>query len=181
MNQLGLNEEKIEKYQKTSIEEYSKALKKATEDSAKRGYTLTLSETNKITNGRYDSIWYGGEILRLENDNLIIYLNAYGDVEGDLDYNGCSASIKDRSNGGYFEGEFGYYLKNDEAYYQALNNEILNMVDNNWLELTVLRKDNKDWIDDGAGVLDSSSIIDELNDIDGIIDWAEECLKDSNE
>lgn len=167
----------VQKYQKRSVEQFKKALAKADTECANRGYKIT--SVYKFADGRYDSIWHGGECLRIENDLITITVNAYGDVIGTLTTDNDALYVKDKSNSGWFENEFGQDIINDQDYYNKLNDETLVLDNNNWWEAKILRKKDNAWIDNDAGLLDQSTIVEVLETINEILDWSEECYEEN--
>lgn len=138
-----------------------------------KAYGFKLEGVSYIDDEHADCIWYGGTVLHLSSNDLDIFLNAYGDVDAELELpDGDYAYMRDKNNAGAFYDEMSPYIKNDEDYIEKLQNNSLILNNNNWLELTVWDKNKKEWIDDDAGLLDETSILCELNNIEEDIKWA---------
>lgn len=142
-------------------------------------YNFKLIEINYIDDDHTDCLWYGGTILHLTSKKLDIYLNAYGDVYALLDIKNDTVSVKDKNNAGIFYSEMSQYIKSDKALYKKIKNGSLTLENNNWLELTVWDKEKKSWIDEDAGLLDGSSILEEIENFENHIKWALD-LKEGN-
>lgn len=142
------------------------------EDIAEK-YGFKVISVDYIDDNHTDCIWYGGTVLHLSSNKMDIFLNAYGDVAAELALpNGKYAYMKDKNNSGAFYDEMSPYIKSDKDYIKKLNNNSLVLDNNNWLELTVYDKTKEEWVDDDAGLLDETSILYELNNIEESIKWA---------
>lgn len=162
--------------------EISRIITKAISEANKRGYKLTLCfDTKELLdkdgNLYADSIWWGGEMFYLENKEkgISIDLRACGDVEAyvqDKLDNTIVVDMKDRNNMGYFRDEVDYYLHGDKELYDAEggnhNKYNVEFQANNWFEGFVQTP-----IDDFFDVVDGN-ILEILNDISGLIEWAEQ-------
>lgn len=86
---------------------------------------------------RLNCLWHGGTVAEIiVSKELIIELNAYGDVRATLyDEHGEElAYSKDKSNAGAFEDNMYPYLTTDKQLALAVENNLLRLDNNNWIE-----------------------------------------------
>ena len=86
---------------------------------------------------RLNCLWHGGTIAKIiVSKDLEVELNAYGDVIATLyDKNGVElAYSKDKSNTGAFTDNMYPYLTTDEQLNSAIENNLLKLDNNNWIE-----------------------------------------------
>jgi len=160
--------------------------KTAEEVASSLGYKLyyDIKESDLIDkeeNLYTDSMWFGGPIFSLKNEekNILIELNACGDINASLirlEDDAIIESVKDTRNSGAFYSEMSYYIKGDTELYAMENGEHptyeLVLENNNWFECFVSKLN--DYNDYYSDVVDGN-LIDILEDIESLINFAEDC------
>lgn len=121
--------------------------------------------------------WYGGKCAEIKYKGYTFSIEATGDVYWDYTKDGdTSETFKDKSNSGRFYGEMGYYFKNDNELYKAIEDGELIFDYNNWWECFVYDKQGN--FHDLMWDLDAWSLkeaIDEVKDrLDEMIGYIEE-------
>ena len=148
-----------------------------------RDYRISLIGASELIDDNdnlyCDSLWHGGSMITLTKGNIMISIDAVGDVEASLfDADGDEiASVKDRNNAGLFRDELGHEIHGDNELISIEDgsdrkNRTLYFANNNWYEVFIFQKRrfvHSDVID--------GDINDIMNDLDSIISWSEDMLK----
>ena len=121
----------------------------------------------KFNNERKDSIWYGGDIVKIIIGRYHITIGAYGDVRAYIN----DEHYVDKCN----DGSFAEYLPEQEIYndddlLRAIEENRIEFENNNWYEAFIWDDKTKDYIDT------YDTIIDELDENDDFA-WVEDWLK----
>lgn len=126
---------------------------------------------------RLHRLWHGGTIALIHvNEFVTIEIAAIGDVYASyFDKNGNEvARVKDKSNGGYFESEMLNYIKTDQELITAMDEGLLELDDDNWIEFDGIYRKKGRHTEVGEFV-DLGMIYDNLLD-DDILTAIDECL-----
>lgn len=122
----------------------------------------------KITKGREDSNWYGGQIVEVETKKYLMSIEAVGDIAVLID----EEYYCDKGNNGllaeYLEE---HNIHNDKELEKAIEDGRVEFENNNWFEIFVWDKENKEWIGVGDSVIDC---MEENDDFSWVDDWLEE-------
>lgn len=126
---------------------------------------IKISLKDTIRQCQYDSLWYGGLVATVQCGDLIVDVEALGDVCADL-YERCDREerhleyIKDKNNVGEFGSAMQFYIQTDKELYELINAEhrhyYLDMLNNNWWECVPYHKDDEyqpeSWLTEGDGI-----------------------------
>jgi hypothetical protein len=121
------------------------------------------------TNDRKDSVWYGGDVVRVKYGDYLIIVSAVGEIRAKIN----GEYYCDKNNYGLFKDylvENG--ITNDKELKNAIENGMVEFYGNNWLEIIVWDDTNKDYVEM------CDTIIDELDENDSF-DWLEEWLREN--
>ena len=131
----------------------------------------------KIEEQRALHYWYGGKVAKIKHKGFTFSIEAVGDVIGRLyDENDNEiAYIKDKNNGGYFENEMQYYIKDDTILLDLLDKNKLVFDYNNWWECFVI--DDKGNFHDLMWVLDSTHVYGAIDEVMYDVDRLDEIIK----
>lgn len=136
---------------------------------------MKVEFTQPYKDNKQSHFWFGGVVAKMHHKGYDFYISAVGDVIGSLtDEKGEEiAYIKDTSNGGWFENEMSYYIKNDTELYDLEEQGRLVFTNNNWWEVYI----EKDQIEMYYDVLDSYLLLDSVDEVvanaDLLIDYIE--------
>ena len=136
---------------------------------------MKVAITDFIDNDHRSHYWYGGECARIEYKGYVALIKAIGDVYAEYAPNGeYETHVKDKNNNGCFYSIMGYYFKNDNELYEALNNGDLIVDNNNWWECFIVDPQGNwhdlmwaldaDYIDEAIEEV-SANLDDVINDI----------------
>jgi hypothetical protein len=131
----------------------------------------------KIEEQRALHYWYGGKVAEIKHKGFTFSIEAVGDVIGKLydENNNEIAYIKDKNNGGYFENEMQYYIKDDTILLDLLDKNKLVFDYNNWWECFVI--DDKGNFHDLMWVLDSTHVYGAIDEVMYDVDRLDEIIK----
>lgn len=144
---------------------------------------FSLGFEDSISLLRLDSLWYGGDMVKITYKGYTFNIDASGDIFARV----CSARdgsyimhFKDKHNTGYVGTEIRSYFRSDRTVHTAIDGEHrryrLELDNNNWWECVVT--DPQGRFHDLMWVLDDDSlfagIAEVLTSLDGIIDELEE-------
>ncbi|MDO5764285.1 MAG: hypothetical protein Q4P84_01110 [Elusimicrobiales bacterium] len=113
---------------------------------------IRISLNDTIPKHQYSSLWYGGLVATVQYGDLLVDLEANGDVIADLyDCKGPDERlleyIKDKSNLGEFGSVMRCYIQTDKELDELLRNGhkryYLELCNNNWWECVPCYKGNK--------------------------------------
>jgi len=122
-------------------------------------------------NKRKESVWYGGELVKIEFDHYVITIGAYGDIRAYINDN----YYVDKNNGGNFANyleEEGIY--NDRELYKAIGENRIEFESNNWFEAIIWDTEKKEWVSGIDGVLWDNQLNE--NDFSWVEDWLKEIM-----
>ena len=118
-----------------------------------------------FNNNRKDSIWYGGDIVKIIIGRYHITIGAYGDVRAYIN----GEHYVDKCNGGCFaeylpEQE----IYNDDDLLRAIEENRIEFENNNWYEAFIWDNKKGDYVDTYDTVIDE---LDENDDFAWVEDW----------
>ena len=126
----------------------------------------TIEWTPEFDNSRKDSVWYGGNIVRIETENYIVNIDADGEIRATIN----GEWYVDKSNGGRFHE----YLEEQNIHNDdELSKANIEWENNNWFEFSIFDKKANQYID----ICDS--VVDEL-DLNDDFKWVEDMLNQLN-
>ena len=141
---------------------------------------ITVELNQHIKYGKFDSIWYGGQIATISFDDTVFSVVANGDVRATLlskEDGGEKVYVKDKHNSGRFFDEMKNLIENDGRLYAIMNDEdqeySLELSDSNWIEVFLDKIDGKEtnesYIADSCNVYDA--ITEAITQLDEKYEW----------
>ena len=131
---------------------------------------MKVTWKQKFDNEHKDSIWYGGDIVTIENDDYSVTISACGDIRAIINGN----YYCDKNNGGMFAE----YLPKEKIFddndlKQAIEEGRIEFEDNNWFEAIIWDKKSKDYVDTWDTIIDD---LDENDDFKWVEEWLKEII-----
>lgn len=126
------------------------------------GIQLDLSP-EIIFDNRQESIWYSGEIASFEyKERYTVTILLNGDVRAYLydEDNQIFVKVKDTSGNFNFYTYMADYIKSDEEYFQAWEDDRLDVLEKNWFEITIFDNKNKHYVAEGEPIDWMESVLD---------------------
>lgn len=120
-----------------------------------------------------DCLWFGGQVASVEYKGFLFSLEARGDVIGSLldEKNNVIDYVRDKNNLGYFFGQMGDNLADDEALHAALRDGSLVLENNNWFEIFVMGPDgiwlDETWVSNSDGL--GESLVEMVETMDDLL------------
>ena len=118
---------------------------------------------DKIDDKHLAHYWYGGLCATIKYKGWTFSIHAIGDICCEYNKGSISEWFKDKSNSGRFYSEMSFYLKDDQALYDAIDNNELVFDANNWWECFVTDPAGDDY--DIMWSLDSIRLDDAIEEV----------------
>lgn len=137
---------------------------------------ITVEVVDDILERCYDSLWYGGEVARIQYKGWVFDMHALGDVYATL-YRGSDREspllfVKDKRNAGLFGEMVHRYIKSDDRLRDSLSllDDQFQIVleNNNWWECFPIDPDGN--FHDMMWALDSDNFFDAIAEITASMD-----------
>jgi hypothetical protein len=139
---------------------------------------MEIKIVDKIDDKHMAHYWYGGQCAVIKYKGYTFSIEAIGDIAWEYLKGETYEYGKDKSNSGRFYEEMDYYLKDDDALYNALENDELVFGNNNWWECFVTDPEGN--FHDIMWALDSVRLDDAIEEVKESLDEIIEQIKEDD-